>query len=41
MGKGQRRETDPEDDALADRTVALMVAGLNKARLTGKFPKVY
>ena len=37
----QRRATDAADEALADRTVARMVAGFNKARRTGKLPKVY
>ena len=29
------------EDARLDRTVVRMVAGLNEARRTGKFPKVY
>jgi hypothetical protein len=39
--KIQRRATDTADESLADRTVARMAAGFNKARRSGKFPKVY
>ena len=40
-GRIQRRATDAADESLADRTVARMAAGFNKARGSGKFPKVY
>jgi hypothetical protein len=36
-----KTQRHPEEVYLADRTVARMVARFNKARLTGKFPKVY
>lgn len=39
--KVQPRVTDAADEAFADRAVARIVAGSNKARRTGKFPKVY
>ena len=39
--KLQRRAADAADESLADRTVARMAAGFNKAQRTGKFPKVY
>ena len=39
--KSQRHATDAADESLADRTVARMAAGFNKARRGGKFPKVY
>ena len=34
-------ETDAAEESFADRAVARMVAGFNKAQRTGKFPKVY
>ena len=39
--KVQRPAAPVQGKALADRTVGRMVAGLNAARRTGKFPKVY
>ena len=40
-GRIQRPASDAVDESLADRTVARMAAGFNKARRSGKFPKVY
>ena len=39
--KIQRPAAAASEKALADRLVERMVAGLNAARRTGKFPKVY
>ena len=39
--KVQRPPAPAREDALLDRAVERMVAGLNAARRTGKFPKVY
>lgn len=39
--KVQRPAAPDQEKALADRAVESMVAGLNAAKRSGKFPKVY